>query len=269
MRVSTLASWQRCPRRTYLSTIEGWDTADRNMTAAWVGTVVHAWLAEYYGGDLMSEVDTDIYEKLFVDDQVMAQAMYTTYVNEVEQEGLDIGSTTVSVENRLYGTYGGVEITGMLDRIYYDELRQGHVVQDHKTVGQFFQTSPVDFQLMTYASLARRSGVENIVAIEHNQIKRNKRTGRAKPPFVNRTWQPTNDHAIDMFEAQLNILAVNYDDIVAEAQENQGVESPSVHAHGRNDCSFVCSFSEVCGMLSTGEDFASVLETEYIKGSTL
>ena len=232
------------------------------MTAANIGTVVHAHLANYYGGAVTTEADQEAWLSLSAEDQNTATKMVDTYLIEVESEGLDIGQSTMTVENRWDMEIGGITLSGQVDQVYFDELRGGHVIRDHKTVGQFFQTAPLDFQLMCYAVLARAQGVlTDIVAIEHNQIKRNKRTATAKPPYINRTWQPVTDTTIDHFTESLSCMAEDYATIFACST---GVEDPHLWAVGRNDCSFTCSFNEVCAMISSGEDYAAVLETEYI-----
>ena len=232
------------------------------MTEAYIGTVLHAQLSNYYGeSTFIDDEAQEAWEALEVGDQVTAQRMFSTYIDEVEQEGLDVGQSTLTVENRWELEVGGVILSGKVDQIYFDEMRGGHVIRDHKTVGQFFQTSPVDYQLMCYAVLAQAHGVKNIVAIEHNQIKRNKRTASAKPPFINRTWQPTSDSAVSKFRQQLALQA----DEFAITMRHYDLEDPEMWAIGRNDCSYTCSFTDVCGMITSGEDFASVLEAEYIR----
>lgn len=258
LRVSSAATWARCRRKFAWS--QEWDQ-DRDRTAADIGTVVHGDLAKWYGNTPYDEETMGAIDRLSPEDLVTAGRMFDTYVNEVEQEGLDVGQSTASVENRYFADIAGQQLTGRVDHVYYDETLGGNVIRDHKTVGQFFTTAPRDFQLMCYAWLARHNGVKNIVYIEHNQIKRNKRTPGAKPPYIHRSGSVVNDKSIEAFGAELAYMLGEMGTVIWNS--GMDVEYFGLYPIGRNDCSYTCSFKDICGMVEDGGDYLDVLNTEY------
>lgn len=263
VRVSELSLWLKCRRRTYLSYELGYDSTSRE---AGVGTLFHQMVAEY-NAPWPLDPDEEVPD-LTAEDVVMVQSMFDTYVKEVEAEGLDVSVKTYGVENRIHvEVIPGLSLTGQIDHIYYDTVLDGYVIQDTKTVGQFFQTAPRDFQLMCYAWLAREEYGINVVAIEHNIVKRNKRTGQSKPPYIQRNIQPVTEEALDRFGQSLSYIMTDYQNVMHHVEEawpeGRGVEDPTIWAKGTNECSWSCPFYDICGMIDDGEDYAAVLETEY------
>lgn len=258
--MSELKRHLKCPRAAYLSYEEGW--TDYGVEAG-IGTYVHALLADYYRDD--DEVRPDPELQLSLEGMTIGDKMMSTYIREVEEEGLDVGQETLFVEQRYAATIAGVLLSGGIDHVYYDDTLGGVVIRDHKTVGRFMPVAQRDFQLMTYAWLARDNGIEGIVAFEHNQIKRNKRTSRAKPPFIARYQHMLDDETLDKWGSMLERQVSRFKADREEAEASgQGVESPVLWAIGANDCDFSCSFSEeICGMIDEGGDYRAVLESEF------
>ena len=257
VRVSELKRWLKCRRSAHLTYQLGYYGSG---IEAEIGTYVHALLAEYYSGSFPFHTEE-------VNPEVLAtgDAMFNTYVVEVEGEGLDIGQRTMHVESRFEAEVGGVTLSGGVDHIYHDEILNGVVIRDHKTVGRWAPPAQRDYQLMTYAWLARENGIGDIVAFEHNQIKRNKRTPAAKGPFITRFQHPIRDTTLDKWGQMLSYQAIEYRNVTdAAEQTGMGVEHPQLYAIGANDCEFSCSFKdEVCGMIDEGGDYQDVLKTEF------
>lgn len=251
----------KCRRRSFLQYELGYDKDEAVMG---VGRVVHALLNGYYTGASMNEEDQYTYENLSPEDRKMCHDMFDTYVTEVEEEGLDIGQTTIVGEKRYTLEVGGLTLTGQIDALVQDDILDGVIVRDHKTVGQFMNTAQRDFQLMTYAVMAWDAGYM-VKAIEHNQIKRNKRTSRSNPPYIRRDPITVTEEAIESHRRQLAAIVSEYFAAmnVAVNLSQLGLEDPRIWAKGTNECSWQCPFFEVCGMIDDGEDYAAVLETEY------
>lgn len=259
IRHSELNSWNRCRRKSYLQYQMGY-YRDSGQ-AAGVGTAVHGMLAEYYQPGYTSEDLAD------VDPEVLEYAvpMVQTYIAEAEQSGMDIGRRTVSVEQRLstVGLSDSGEIHGQIDWVFYDEEFDEYVLADHKTTRTFFETAPHDFQLLTYAAILHDNGV-TVSAAEHNMIKTNKRTGRSKPPYVQRNRIETTEDMILKHKATLRHMLFDREQALSLAEiSGLGVEHPVIWPIGKNDCSWGCDFYDVCGMISTGEEFLPVLQSEY------
>lgn len=261
IRVSELSLWLKCRRRAYLQYEMGYD---KDAVVMGVGRVVHAMLNQYYTGAPFEEADEKTARELHADDLIMCQKMMETYVTEVEEEGLDVGQNTVEGEKRYELEVGGLTLTGQIDALVHDEVVGGIIVRDHKTVGKFMNTSPRDFQLMSYAVMAYDAGF-NVKAIEHNQVKRNKRTTRANPPFIRRVPHTVTTEAIESHRRQLANIVYDYRQAMQHAEQSGlGVESAWLWAKGSNECDYQCPFADgVCGMIDDGEDYQDVLSTEY------
>ena len=152
-----------------------------------MGTAFHSYIASYYGKPLSNE---DIEQINSLDPEALetVHKMYDTYVEEVEQDGLDVGQVTLDLELRIEKQLlPDLTLSGQIDHIYKDENDGAIVIQDTKTVAQTFETAARDFQLMTYLWLVYdQYPDQTLFAIEHNVVKRNKRTGRSKPPYIQR-----------------------------------------------------------------------------------
>ncbi len=258
IRVSELSLWLKCRRRTYLQYEMGYDKDEPIMG---VGRAMHTLLESYYTDNHPVVQD----EGLNAEDLQMVADMMSTYSVEAEEEGLDVGQVTITGEQRYHMDIGGLTLTGQVDALVYDDVLGGIIVRDHKTVGQFMNTSPRDFQLMCYAVMARAEG-RDVKAIEHNQIKRNKRTGRAKPPFIRRVTHTVTSEALDAFEGMLAYLVLEYKEVMGSLSVlDDGVESPHLWVKGTNECSWSCPFFEMCGMIDDGADYSDVLDTEYYR----
>jgi len=265
IRVSELSTWLRCRRKAWLAYEEGWEIPG---TMAGIGTAVHTRLAEYYGGVAQAD-EYDKVKHLTPEDWGMVDAIMDTYMEEAESEGLGIGQRTVFVEKRLSMNIGGVQISGQIDHLVHDDVLGGYLVRDHKTVAQFQKTADVDFQLMCYALLVQDWALTNehhmpevtkVVAVEHNQIKRNKRTARSKPPYIDRQTRLVTYDMLYRFRKQLEHIVSDYQNVMYHAND---VHDHALYAVGRNDCSWSCDFSDVCGMIDSGDDYRSVLESEF------
>lgn len=273
IRVSELSLFQKCRRRTYLQYEMGYDKT--NWTAG-LGTVFHSMLHGYHlSGDTegaMDEEAFEIYAELDPDQQKMVKDMWTTYVKEVEDEGYDVGQDTKLVELRREKQIPGTEIvlSGQADHVYVDMVTGAIVVQDTKTKDKFHRLSPRDFQAMCYLWLAYdMPGFEgeDLFAIEHNVVKRNKRTARAKPPYIDRPRHDVSRAEIEAFGHQLTYMAKGYSEAMSVANRMyQGYRSPLLYPYGTNDCAWSCPFYDICGMIDEPDsDVESVLQMEFIK----
>ena len=267
IRVSELKSWVRCRRQAYLGYELGYQVEG---LLAGIGTAVHNELAAYYAPNQPIFNDHDL-SHLTTEDWAMVEAMVSTYKEEVEAEGHDIGTQTELTEIRFERDIKAITLTGQIDRLYYSDVLGGYVVQDHKTIARFASTADRDFQLMCYAWLVQDymyreyGGRERVVAVEHNQIKRNKRTSRAKPPYIDRQTRLITEEALWSWDRHLNYIVHEYKNAMNVANDSQGVESPAIYPVGNNTCSYSCDFSDVCGMIDDAADYTAVLDSEFTK----
>tara|TARA_B100001939_G_scaffold322449_1_gene312930 strand:+ start:2934 stop:3866 length:933 start_codon:yes stop_codon:yes gene_type:complete len=264
VRQSELKRWTRCRRASYLQYTEGWSKPSEDSDVRGVGTHFHGLMAEYYG-----DVEPDENIKYNPDDVQTSQVMFDTYVSEMEETGMDAGQETVFVEERMFTA--PIQVAGdtfyrvscQVDHLYRDTAIVGEplVGQDHKTSASFFNTADNDFQLMVYAVVLHDNGYP-VEYMEHNIVKRNKRTGRAKPPYTQRNRIRITSEALDWWAGYLHTMCHEH----YKAHEiSTSVRSPQLYPVPDNTCSWGCDFVDVCGMVDEGEDYESVLINEYQK----
>lgn len=260
IRHSNLNAWNRCRRKAYIQYYMGYYRD--SSAAAGIGTAVHSMLAEYYQPGYSSpDLATASGDALD-----HAVPMVATYIDEVERSGMDIGRRTVAVEQRLRtNSLSNGEIYGQVDWVFYDEEFDEYVLADHKTCRSFFETAPHDFQLLTYAALLHDNDI-TVSAAEHNMIKTNKRTARSKPPYVQRNRIEITEDMILKHKATLRHMMFDREQALHLAEiSGLGVEHPVIWPIGKNDCSWSCDYVDVCGIISTGEDYLPVLQSEYVQ----
>ena len=261
MRHSELNTWNRCRRKAYLQYIMGY--YKESGDAAGIGTIVHGMLAEYYKPGYRSPDLADVEPERLE----YAVPMISSYVDEVERMGLDVGRETIDVELNLSTAdlLDVGELTCTVDWLFRDETTDELVIGDHKTAKQFFETAPADFQLLTYAVILQDNGI-TVDAGEHNIIKTNKRTSRSKPPFIQRNRIEINEYMLDQHRAALRSMMWDRENALSIAAiSGLYVKHPEIWAIGKNDCSWSCDYYDVCGSISTGEEFLPVLQSEYIQ----
>jgi len=263
VRQSELKRWLRCRRASYWQYTDGWTKPMLESDVRGVGTHFHALLAEYYGNDKSEDLE----KRYDPDDVQTSQVMYDTYVSEMEESGVDVAQETVAVEKRMFSAPIQVtedtfyRVSCQVDHVYKDGALHGEplVGQDHKTSAAFFNTANNDFQLMTYAMVLHDNGYP-VDYMEHNIVKRNKRTGRAKPPFTQRNRIRVTEAALDQWRAQVVEICKSH--LVAH-EESTSVRSPLLYPVPDNTCGWGCDFVDVCSMVDEDEDYTAVLETEY------
>jgi PD-(D/E)XK nuclease superfamily len=263
IRQSELAAAHRCRRKAFIRYEMGFVPPRPDGDLAGIGTLVHGLLAQYYDP---AHISADLDHPFSDEDLFLGNAMFDTYVRDVESEGLDVGETTEAVELRLYARpivtrYGEVQISVQIDHIYLDQFGR-RTGRDHKTAATFFETADADFQLLTYAVVMADNGFPP-ERMQHNIIKRNKRTARSKPPYIQRNTIDVTPAMIAQHRAQLEEMVTAWFEARFEADGD--VEFEKLWAVGKNDCSWSCDYAEICGMISAGDDYLAVLESEYLR----
>lgn len=272
LRQSDFKTYMTCGREFYLGVVRGLEPAQRKASVADVGTFVHEGLRAHYTAQPVEaamaaatnaaiEADPLLVSEL-TDASKLAHIMVTGYLEWLEVEAPDHGLTAINVEQRFethVGTYYGVEVyvSSAIDLLFRDD--QGGVwVYDHKTVDRFDDISGVldiDFQGQTYDLAIRRNLDLDPLGFVHNQIRRVKRTGTAKPPFYRRQTVRFNAAQRERHLLHLEGLA---NEIALKVNEVEGLDSsqPLVHRLFRplptRDCSWRCDFMKsgrVCPML--------------------
>lgn len=288
LRQSEFKTYLTCGREFYLGSIRNLEPAQRKASVADVGTFVHAGLQAHYlrtkdpllaiaeAVNAAIETDPFLVAELTAHGQ-LADRMVEGYLEWLETEAMDHGLTPIAVEERYethIGTYYGIEVwvTGAVDLLMQDE-EGGVWVYDAKTVDKFGGMTDmldIDFQGQTYDLLIRRNTEFTPKGFVHNQLRRVKRTGTAKPPFYNRVTVNFNEPQRERHLWHLQGVA---DEIAQKVLVTEGHSSDSPTVHGRfrplptKDCSWRCDFVKT-GRVCPAMDL-SPLEAEEMLQSPL
>lgn len=282
LRQSAFKTAMTCGREFYLTYVRNLEPKQEKYSVAEVGTLVHAGLQAHYSEldfiPAIAKATNEAIEKnplIAAELQaaaVLAQIMVTGYIEWLEENGKDQGLTPLLIEKRLeayIGTFNGVEvyINGAIDLLLKDHLGQIWVY-DHKTVQTFgdVEMLGIDFQGQTYDMLVRSNYSGYLpTGFIHNQLRRVKRTGTAKPPFYNREIVHFNDAQRETHMLHLQGIAARMVDgiIAVEADEQRGHHMAFPPLPTR-DCSWRCSMKAVCPLMDHEPEGAiEMLATNY------
>ena len=210
----------------------------------------------------------------------LVNIMADGYADWYEAEGFGAEEETLAVEHdyeMLLGTFGDGEevvLTGRIDRVFRD-LRTGNVViEDWKTVGSLDQEPGVmNDQLLTYATLWNALGKaadDPCHDARHTQLKKVKRTARAKPPFyghvpVHISQEQLDNHLIHLASVVSDMVFCTQTLNAAPDGIHHAVAYPTPMP---DRCKWDCDFLPVCELMDDGSDWKGMCETLYVPRET-
>jgi hypothetical protein len=187
-----------------------------------------------------------------------AYAMTTTYRNWVEA-GQDTPGSRVLVTEWAWEVplYDDVHVHGTIDNVHYDPKLGGEIIRDVKSVSNFSQIPRnVDFQLLTYAWAYWRSTGTVPKKAEHLMVKRVLSTKDMTTIMPHRI--PVN---LRILEAHEEVLKVRVKEMLAA--EGSDPTDPVLYPNPGRECSWRCSYKELCDMVQADEDWEDMLEFNY------
>lgn len=285
IRNSSITKYLRCKRSWMLS-------YQRNLETNWdkrttpqkfdTGIAVHAALEAFSRNEdwsaaidinwsniqdeLSEEADIKKWENELV---VLPKIMVEGYIEWREENGIDVGYELLGAELKLEAYLGmvhGEDVTlyGTIDRLMRNPAGK-LVIDDYKTV-QTMDTVPTlatNWQVNNYALLVAANYGEFPVEGRHTQLKRVKRTATAKPPFYGQIHTTFNE--VKSANHRIHLSSV-VNDMVATMQV---LESDLTSHHWAcppnptRDCSWDCSFRDVCPTMDNGGDWEHALEVGF------
>lgn len=219
-----------------------WSTAD-------TGSLMHEALgAEYDGGSWKLAMDMYLSENGFdPEDHEVAKAVRTVtimvegHLDDLAQDGGDVGETTIGIEVPVQGTFtvAGIEVTvhGRIDRLI--ETAAGiKIIDDWKSVGPLVDVLGHIPQLGRYAVLLRQQTGWKADRVRTTQIRKVLRTKEG--PFYSRPWVPLNDaayrkHADDLRSVLEEIIGLLRADDVSK-----------FYPHVTTECDWKCRVQDLC-----------------------
>lgn len=284
IRYSQLAKFRRCRRSWLLEYVQGYELdreAGVSKGARSLGTLVHSYVEAYYNGENWENVEEEQSTALcdygdwsteWAEHFTLARIMMEGYVQWVAVEGADASEEVLHVEPQLrmfIGNFHGddVYLTGKPDAIKRNTITGVVIVEDTKTVQSIDVVQHHAPQGLTYALLAGDNFGLEVGEFRTNQLKKVKRTARAKPPFYDRspmivTPEHLHNHR-EQVEGQL-------DEMIGFVQQWEEKGYSDRKAHNRifypnqtGTCSWDCDFLPVCKQMDNGSNFEHTIRNFY------
>jgi len=276
VRNSEIAKFKRCQRSWYTGYYLEKKPAygQRTFPAAFdTGNAVHAGLEAYYLGEdmkaalnahkveMMASLHPDADHKPWEKVWKMAAAMLDHYPAWVSYNGLDVGESTLAIEEQIEFPVAGVMITCRPDRLV--RTRRGIVVEDWKTgVVDRPHMFDADWQMLNYGLAAWMKYGEIPFGARHRRIARSMHTTRAKKEQYAQHYVSFGPDRLEVHRKHLE-LAVT--DLLAVRARLDAGEDPvyTCPPNRLSTCNWDCNVQEICSMMDQGEDWQYVLSTEF------
>ena len=274
IRQSDIQTFLDCKRRFKHEVIDALefdydDSGPRPWSSADTGTAFHEAIGAYYRGEDWEQAITGwLQEKwpLGVPEDAtldLVNIMVAGHIDDLAEDGVDIGETTVAVEEEVMATVQDVagwtvRVWGRIDRRI--ETDQGiKIIDDWKTVGPLSSTLDYIQQLGRYAVLVRASTGWRADRVRSTQVRKVKRTKDG--PFYARPWLPLNE---DAYAEHARNLRAQLTDIVTAISDPDYVW----YEHVTGECSWKCRTQDLCKALQQGDDVEMLVDLHYRKKGT-
>ncbi len=286
IRYSQLAKFKRCRRSWQLEDVDGMEL-DRDPTQSKgsrsLGTLVHVGVEHLNNGlDWRAGLDA---EKAKVEEAGgwsddwyenfnMARIMLEGYEEWVATTGADANEQVLLVEPQLEANMGIIHgdeviLTGQPDAVKRDTLTGLVIVEDTKTVTTLDQVMIHGAQGLTYAMLLKLQHGIDVDVFRTNQLKKVKRSARAKPPFYGRPEMFVNKtrlrHHWSHVMGQLDEMVALVQSYEEGGYSDRTAYDRKFYPNPTKDCSWDCDFLPVCSLMDDGSHFEHALEIHYRK----
>lgn len=270
IRQSDIQTFLDCKRRFKHEVLEAleYDFADgpRPWSTADIGTAFHEAMGAYYQGKNWKRAITVWGKKIWPEgppqdaDLDLVRLMVEGHIEDLANDGKDVGEETVAVEEEIMATVNDVagwtvRVWGRIDRRI--ETADGiNIIDDWKSTTKLDSTLQYIQQLGRYAVLVRAATGWRADRIRSTQVKRVKRT--AAGPFYSRPWLPLNE---DAYAEHARNLRAQLTDIIEAITDEDYVW----YEHVTGECSWKCRTQDLCNALQQGDDVEMLLELHYRK----
>ena len=280
IRQSQLSKFRRCRRSWEMEYVRGLEIdrpADSTNGARDLGTTVHAFVERYYNNEDWRPLHAELCATYSTSPEwqeslEMAGIMMEGYVQWVAETAADANEKVLLVEPQLeveFGTYHGdtVILTGKPDAVKQDELTGLIIVEDTKTVANLDPVQLHGAQGKTYALMLKLIYDIDVDLFRTNQLRKVKRTARAKPPFYGRSEMFVNKEALRHQWSQINgqlstmVELMQYHE--AEGTSDRAEYDELFYPSPMATCSWDCDFLAVCKAMDDGSNFEYIIRNSY------
>lgn len=209
---------------------------------------------------------------VLVQNMTLESVMLSGYMQWLDETGadamLDIVSSETYMEHELRP---GVKIIGKIDLRVRDRFTGRRHFLDHKNVQAFInpQFLRQNEQFLHYELLEAYSDEsERCEGGIYSQLRRSKRTARAKPPFYRR--EVVSHNAYELTAYQERLLGI-IDDMerVTGALDSGVPHQTVVYPTPTTNCAWQCPFVRICPMFDDGSRVEDAIESQFVSGNPL
>lgn len=289
---SSIQTFKQCRRKFWLEHYRTLRPKRAEATGPLaLGSRVHKALELYYGelGEGVSTEDVDIesiWAMLCDDDRdllildgldtttfdneaELGRIMLSGYIMWIEDEGIDSDLEVLSQEETLEAEMlgGRVKVVGKIDQRVKRRTDGTRFIRDFKTTANFsdiHKTVQMNEQFILYMVLEmlKKDEKDRVGGAIVTALKKNKRTAAAKPPFYEQIEVLHNIFELRNFFMRLQgelQQIVQFWDALDAGGDPQVIAYPTP----TRDCSWKCSFAQVCPMFDDGSDVERALEDQF------
>ena len=258
-----LNTYSKCKRAWGLKYQDGWHRPEEDATRPMrLGRVVHALLAQYYGGQAI-ELDNTTQE--YAD----AWIIFNNYLDEADDSQLEISTTEQFVEldgSEAQVAFGStwpchVGVTGFIDAVgsSSDPVRDRELIVEHKTTAYTINSwSGATLYNLKWQALFYQIIYDYITDRPHdilfNVIRNVKGTPRAARPLTWRHFERFNPSQIEAAKHWFTerVRRMDYDRLEDLPPE------PGAHCQS-------CEFLMICPSIDDGSRYQELLEANYTR----
>lgn len=293
---SSIQNFKFCRRKYWLENVRKLRPIDEDTTGALpLGSRVHKALEIFYNfiveGKTAEQANiTGIWKDLCELDRIeilsrgedtadfdkeaeLGRIMLEGYVEWLEDEGYLSEYTIVSQEETLQAPLldGRVVLIGKIDQRIKHNVSGFRTIVDFKTAAQLApleKTILQNEQFLTYnlLELLQENDESHVSGAMVVALKKVRRSSRAAPPFYAAYEVQHNLFTLRNFYRR---LLGELEEIVRFHQRLEDKEDPLAVAYPSpgKDCSWRCSFSEICHMFDDGSDVERAISDKFVSGS--
>lgn len=284
-RQSSLSKFRRCRRSFEMEYVRNYlpisESEGQCLGARSLGHIVHKGVETHYtGGNFREVLDAEIgakhleetWSSEWADCYELAGIMLEGWEQWLAVTAADANEEVLFVEPDLeweVGEFRGdlVVLTGHPDLVVHNTLNDLIIIDDTKTVTSFSQALIHGGQGLTYALMLKMIHGLDVGMFRTTQIKKVKRTARAKPPFYERSELFVNPQMLRTHWAQLQGQLDTMVEIVQRWEQEGDTDRVGydklVYHNPTKDCTWDCSYLAVCSSMDDGSNYQQLLDINY------
>lgn len=284
IRQSQLSKFRRCRRSWEMEYVRGLELArnpDQTKGARDIGTVVHTAVEAYYTGRswkdemkaaIEAKVTAGTWSPEWMEVYELARIMVEGWEEWLATTAADANEEVLLCEQNLelhLGTFHGddVILTGKPDLVVRNTLNDLVIVDDTKTVGKFQNALIHSGQGLTYGLMLKMGYDLEPDLFRTTQLRKVKRTARAKPPFYQRSEAFINTqmlrHHYIRTQAQVDTMVELMQFFERQGTSDRYEYDKLFYPNPTGTCDWDCDFLAVCAAMDDGSNYEHILNLSY------